>query len=266
MGSAWSEEWLSRIEDAGLNATAPPQQRWMDGWLLRFSPGKAKRARCINPVAPGRQPWSEKLRQAIAFYDELGMELAVRITPFTQPPELDAALDSAGYRAMGHTQVMVCADLMANRAQANSAPASWCVGHLEPAAFADAVGELRGSPTAQRSAHAERLLCAPVPSERLIIRAAGANEADADSRTNVLACGQATREGEFVGLYDIHTREKARGAGLAGWLCEHLLSNAARHGSKSGYLQVEEGNDAARRIYRRMGFVDAYTYHYRQIN
>ena len=32
---------LSRVEDAGLNASAPPQQRWLDGWLIRFSPGKA---------------------------------------------------------------------------------------------------------------------------------------------------------------------------------------------------------------------------------
>lgn len=41
---------LSRIEDAGLNASAPPQQRWLDGWLLRYCPGKAKRARCINAL------------------------------------------------------------------------------------------------------------------------------------------------------------------------------------------------------------------------
>ena len=34
---------LIRAEDAGLNASAPPQQLWLDGWLVRFSPGKAKR-------------------------------------------------------------------------------------------------------------------------------------------------------------------------------------------------------------------------------
>jgi len=48
-----STDLLSRVEDAGLNASAPPQQRWIDGWLVRFSPGKAKRARCVNAVAPG---------------------------------------------------------------------------------------------------------------------------------------------------------------------------------------------------------------------
>ena len=45
-----------RIEDAGLNASAPPQQAFVDGWLLRLSPGKAKRARCINALQRGRLP------------------------------------------------------------------------------------------------------------------------------------------------------------------------------------------------------------------
>src|SRR4051794_16869004 len=52
---------LSRVEDAGLNASAPPQQRWVDGWLVRFSPGKAKRARCVNAVAAGRATLQERL-------------------------------------------------------------------------------------------------------------------------------------------------------------------------------------------------------------
>ena len=49
------EALLRDVEDAGLNASAPPQQLWRDGWLIRRSPGKAKRARCVNALAPGRQ-------------------------------------------------------------------------------------------------------------------------------------------------------------------------------------------------------------------
>ena len=50
---------LVRIEECGLNASAPPQQRLVDGWLVRFSPGKAKRARCVNAVAAGRLPLAD---------------------------------------------------------------------------------------------------------------------------------------------------------------------------------------------------------------
>jgi len=73
---------LSRIEDAGINASAPPQQRWVDGWLVRFSPGKAKRARCINPVATGRMTVERKLEICERLYDSVGLELMVRGDPF----------------------------------------------------------------------------------------------------------------------------------------------------------------------------------------
>ena len=54
LAAPFDEALLARIEDAGINASAPREQRWVDGWLLRLSPGKAKRARCIQAVAPGR--------------------------------------------------------------------------------------------------------------------------------------------------------------------------------------------------------------------
>ena len=82
-------ELLSRIEDAGLNASAPPQQRWVDGWLVRFSPGKAQRARCINALAPGCLPLSEKLAYCQSLYRAAGLRLLFRVTPFSQPAGLD---------------------------------------------------------------------------------------------------------------------------------------------------------------------------------
>lgn len=51
-----TESLHRRIEDADLNASAPPQQRVLDGWLLRFSRAKAKRARCINAICASRMP------------------------------------------------------------------------------------------------------------------------------------------------------------------------------------------------------------------
>ena len=81
---------LSRIEDAGLNASAPPQQRWLDGWLVRLSPGKARRARCINALALGRLTLAEKLALAHQAFAEAGLPLLVRSTRFTQPASLDA--------------------------------------------------------------------------------------------------------------------------------------------------------------------------------
>ena len=65
---------LARIEDAGINASAPREQRWVDGWLVRLSPGKAKRARCIQAVAPGRLGIDEKPTLCPPLYAEAGLQ------------------------------------------------------------------------------------------------------------------------------------------------------------------------------------------------
>jgi GNAT superfamily N-acetyltransferase len=243
---------LSRIEDAGLNASAPPQQRWLDGWILRYSPGKAKRARCVNAVAPGRQPAALKLEQCERVFADAGLPLIVRITPFTQPAGLDALLDAQGLRSFDDTRVMV----MTNVTALPSAPALPTGLALSPVSldtFAQHVGALRGSPLAQRQAHSQRLANAPVPFNAFTLR----------DESGVLCCGQYALENGLVGLYDIYTASPARRQGLASLLCEHLLAHARDHGAQHAYLQVESTNAEARAIYHRMGFVDAYAYHYR---
>lgn len=242
---------LSLVEDAGLNASAPPQQRWLDGWMLRLSPGKAKRARCVNALAPGRLPFAERLALARAAYRDAGLPLIVRITPFTAPATLERELEDEHFRTLDDTRVMVCTQLPALPVERLPLDARLeRVGH---GAFAHGVGELRGSPLSQRSAHAERLAASPVPFHGFVLR----------GEAGLLACAQFAVEGPLVGLYDVFTAPEARGQGLATALCRSLLLRATEAGARIGYLQVEHDNDAARAIYHRLGFVDAYGYRYR---
>src|SRR5512137_2097250 len=96
----------ARIEDAGLNALQSARQLFYDGWLLRRSPGKAKRARSVNPHFGSTRPLSEKIEHCAAIYARHGLPLLFRITPFVQPPDLDAALAAQGYGAFDQTLVM----------------------------------------------------------------------------------------------------------------------------------------------------------------
>ena len=249
-----TEVELSRIEDAGLNASAPPQQRWLDGWLVRLSPGKAKRARCINAVAAGRRPLAAKLAECERLYRDAGLPLMIRITPFTQPLGLDAELAACGFEIVDDTRVMVLSALRPSEPVPLPAGMVWT--SLTALDFAQAVGALRGTPAAVREAHGLRLAAAPVPAEAFaILREDGL----------VLACGQFVREGGLVGLYDLHTRDEVRGQGLASHLCQRLLSISANAGADIAYLQVDSANTNARRIYHRLGFADGYAYHYREL-
>lgn len=244
----------ARAEDAGLNASAPPQQRWRDGWLLRFSPGKAKRARCVNAVAAGRLALDEQLAYARTLYAEAGLPLLVRVTPFSQPAGLDAWLAERGMRTLDDTRVMLAPSL-AGLAPSGPLPRGLRVEAVGHHAFAQAVGQLRDSPLAQRQAHAERLENSPVPFRGLVLRR--------DDDGAVLACAQRATEGDLVGLYDVVTAAAERGRGHARTLCLQLLLDAQSEGARAAYLQVEADNVAARALYAQLGFADAYAYHYR---
>jgi ribosomal protein S18 acetylase RimI-like enzyme len=243
--------WLSRIEDAGLNASAPPQQRWLDGWLLRYSPGKAKRARCINAVAPGLLPVADKLTLAAEVFRQAALPMVVRITPFSHPADLDHTLAGLGLQRFDDTRVMV-ATYSALRLGA-PLPADCQLEHTDAERYAATIGSLRQSPSEQQQAHAQRLALSPVPYRGWVLR----------RDREVLACGQTAAEGGMVGLYDVFTAPAARGQGLARALCAELLRRAALDGAHTAYLQVDADNVAARAVYRRLGFVDGYPYHYR---
>ncbi len=252
LNPAFDPAMLSRIEDAGLNASAPPQQLWLDGWLVRFSPGKAKRARCVNAVAAGRLPIDDRLRACEAVFAEAGLPMIVRITPFTLPQELDAVLAHQGLHRFDDTRVMALADL-SPLARGVALPPGAEVHATGLEAFAQRVGSLRGSPLSQRQAHGQRLQNSPVPFHAV--------ELHVDSE--LVACGQFAIEGTLVGLYDVFTAPNARGRGFAGALCRHMLQQAHTRGGNHAYLQVEGDNHAARAVYQRLGFADAYAYHYR---
>jgi ribosomal protein S18 acetylase RimI-like enzyme len=248
----WSETLLSRVEDAGLNASAPPQQRWLDGWLVRLSPGKAKRARCVNALATGRLPLRDRLALCELAYREAGLPLFVRVTPFTQPPALDDVLAAQGLHKIDDTRVMVATEWPD---APETVPSGLVLQRLEAAEFAEQVGALRGSPMAQRTAHAERLQTSPIPYQGWVLRRRDTGD--------IAACGQIATEVNLVGVYDVFTDPAQRGHGLARVLCTHLLAMARARGAAMAYLQVESSNAPARAIYHRLGFVDAYSYHYR---
>jgi ribosomal protein S18 acetylase RimI-like enzyme len=244
---------LSRIEDAGLNASAPPEQRWLDGWLVRLSPGKAKRARCINAVAEGQTSVTDKLALCRELYQQAHLPLHVRVTPFSQPEDLDGQLAARGLLKIDDTRVMVCNAL--TQLMPPILPDGINIQPVDSLGFAQVVGEFRDSPESQRAAQAKRLAESPVPFTAFVVR---------NATGEALACGQIATESEFVGLYDVYTASPHRSLGLAKMLCKHMLTKAHAMGAAVAYLQVESDNHAARHIYRGLGFSDAYAYHYRQ--
>jgi len=240
-----------RIEEAGLNALQTQRQLFYDGWLLRLSAGKAKRARSVNAHFGSTLPVDRKIEYCERVYAQHGLAPLFRMTPFDRPAELEAALGTRGYVAFEETLVQAAA--LGQAPELPAAREDVSIGPLDVEAFVDAVGGLRNSSAAQRDAHRERLQNSPLDKRCIAVRVG----------EEVVCTAQAVIEGDLAGLYDVVTAEAARGNGHATLACTSLLSWAWQHGAQAAYLQVSADNAPALAIYRKLGFATVYAYHYR---
>jgi ribosomal protein S18 acetylase RimI-like enzyme len=241
----------ARIEEATLNALQTQQQLFYDGWLLRFSPGKAKRARSVNPHFGSSLPLIEKIAHCEALYAARALPALFRITPFSRPADLETALERRGYVAFDRTLVQVV------RLPDGTAPlhggADVELVAAPIASFVETAGVLRGSTPEQRAAHLERLAHTPLATHAVV--------AAIDGRA--VACGQVAVERDLAAIYDMVTAIDMRGRGVATRIVQALLAWAREQRAAPAFLQVNDDNGPALAVYRKFGFATAYTYHYR---
>lgn len=239
----------ARFEDAGLTSSQPPQQTIYDGWLLRYSPGKAKRARSVNAIAAGVRPLDEKLAHVEAFYRRVGLPCVFRITPYTQPAGLDAALAAAGFLAREESRVMY------TKLAAASAPVASDrrFTMMQASEFTDLVAQLRELPPEQAAAERERMAHLVLPALYIAVRVGD----------QPVASGCVVIDDDVAGIFNMVTTPAQRGQGHATAIVEYLLRHAGAAGARWAYLQVDAANAAARCVYRKFGFRDRYAYWYR---
>ena len=235
-----------RLEELGLNSSAPPGQLVYDGWLLRMLKGKAKRARSVNAVYPSKAELATKIAYCERLYRAAGLPPIFRITPFSEPASLDATLERRGYGRF-ETTAVEAAPIDAARLDPGTAEP------MELAAWVDAVGTMRASPPEHRAAHLARLEGMPLALRAVVVREAG----------RIVATGLTIVEDDCAGIFDIITEEQARRHGHARSIVASLLGTAWDLGARHAYLQVNSDNEPARRLYREFGFEERYQYWYR---
>jgi len=241
---------LARVEEVGLNALQTLRQLFYDGWLLRVSPGKAKRARSVNAHFGSTLSLAQKIPYCERIYAERGLPILFRITPFLQPPNLETELAARGYEAFETTQVQLT--------RLDRPPETPTVADVDfvtptPAAFAEAVGELQEATSAQRAAYLERMIHTPLTTRAVVALMGG----------RPVGTGTVMLEDGLAGVFTMGTASDVRARGIATGILATMLGWAWEHGATQAYLQVSADNHRAISVYRKFGFVDAYTYHYR---
>lgn len=103
-----SVEGLRQLERTMFRAWPAFEEIDYDGWMLCFADGYTKRANSVNPHFGSSLPASEKITHCESAYRARGLPTIFRLTPFSQPANLDTTLAELGYETLDPTIVMTC--------------------------------------------------------------------------------------------------------------------------------------------------------------
>ena len=264
-------EWLIEAHAAGAwpAASALP----VDGWLLRHTPGVLRRR--SNSVLPPLRPSLDQspagdsgrsaglpervIAMAEEYYAGLGLPAVVQVTPAARRGDLDALLAGRGYARAAPTLVL-------------TAPAAQVAGGVA-AGGASAAGDRPGpvevtdhpDPEWSRAFadlddHQDSALVADVVIGRIALPAGYAR---LRLGAEIAGVGLFVGGGRYTGAFCIATAPGYRRRGVASAIMAAGARWAAERGSQTLYLQVDEGNAAARGLYDRLGFTTSHGYHFR---
>lgn len=239
---------VEAIERATLAALPPLRLAEDDGWLLAENAGAVSRVNSVLPLRAGADPLSGKIERACAFYRAAGLPPAFRVSPWSQPQGLEAALQALGFSPHMRTLVMVAS------AEGVAARLSDVVSADRVAAPDEGWSALFLGPGVDPAEGAARL--------STLARGRGAVFARRLEGETTVAVGAAgVREG-WAGLHGMRTAADHRRRGHASAVVAALVAGARRAGAERLFLQVEALNAGAIALYQRLGFVQAYDYSY----
>lgn len=261
-----------RLDEVAGAATAATEEAHRHGWWAKASPDLPfRRASAVLPPCP----WgtATTLDAALAdlrpWYHRRGLRLLVQVSDADPGHRaLDEALAARGLQVEAPVRVLVLDPLgpldplaprLAGLGRSGAIPDP-VVGDVDDAWVAAHGLVVGAAETAHRRARGYSRMLARHRDAGAGRSALGASVAVDGA---VAAIGFAVVDRPWVGVFGMATGEPHRRQGLATAVLGALLAAARHRGADRAYLQVEEGNEAALALYRRLGFAGHHRYHYR---
>ncbi len=234
---------ITAVQLAAARAWPAPVCEPLGQWWLRFADGFTGRGNSALPVGDPGVPMAEALDRVEAFYTALGQPAAVEV-PLPLRHDVAEALVVRGWHRQTRVLVQTVGlpDLIAATPDGSGFD-------LLPEPSDDHLAMVR---------QARRMLPAAAMHLLTGVRPVSFAEFRRDGRLVCRARGSVT-DG-WLGLIGIETAVEARGRGLARAAIGRLARRAADHQATGAFLQVEDVNERARRLYEGLGFVTHHIY------
>ena len=245
------------IERAARFAWPASEEEELPYGVLRHASGLDRRtnALCLHPdveLVP-----IELIGAAEKYFCDRNSAPVVRIvcsedSSLSALAEVDREFDSRGYEKQSPTLTMLLDLTVVSGFRKPSGNEPEPVADLS--SWLRAWSGLRGMPFEGFAVH-RKVLAKLEPSKLLLLSHSVAGVP--------LSTGMGVLSGRNVGLFGIATAIGHRQQGYASEIVSSLLRWARRGGARFAYLQVEESNGSAIKLYSKMGFATFYSYWYR---
>jgi N-acetylglutamate synthase len=241
---------ILELERAAARHWRGTEEEWLGGWLLRAAEGFTGRANSALPLAEPNMPLDAAVAAVAAWYRARG--LAPMIAVPLPLEELDTYLSERKWVTRSGPAFVMTADL-ANVAPPPelSAGAAFRID-TEPDDAWLRLYHYRGQ--AQQPPVIRKLLVSAEFQAFVSIRSGG---------ERAIAVGRLSIAGGWAGITAVEVDPAHRRRGLGSALTQAICAEAATHGIRRAFLQVEIANTAAQALYERCGFRFSHRYHYR---
>ena len=249
-GVGMSDDDLNwRMEETCLQAWPAAAETAVDGWLLRRSGGRIRRANSANPLRGKRGVPEAVIDAAEAFYAEHGQTPLFRVPEIAA--ELETELDRRGYGWEGgtihlHAGIDDLVELRDDQVAVSLAPSEeWFAARFRAGTYDD---------TERR---VFREMTGLIDGDKAFV------SSERDNEIAALAYG-VIRDGLLV-VELVETDARFRQQGLGRRTVSGLIDWARRAGASAACLQVVADNTPASALYASLGFSrELYRYHYRR--
>ena len=244
------------IEELSMNAWPSLYTIIYDGWVIRLANGYTNRANSINPIYTSRIKLEEKIQYCDDFFSRHNLPAAYKLVglrkdePCDEQKALDKILTHLNYDTNDETSIRLykLSELRSNNNDGmkiqNDFDDQWINSVINY------------NKITEKHVPIFKKMLGNLALEKIVVSKMIGNE--------IAGCGFGAIQNNYVGVFDIVVKEEFRGNGYGREIVETILSESARRGVKSSYLQVRMDNSVALHLYGKMGYREIYRYWYKK--